>query len=123
MNLAISDGDPAATRPKPLLMDCRYAVVFHIDTTLCEIVRVCKRICLEENMRPSQNETSARKMPFLVSKREAAALLGVCVRSIDNYVAAKELPCRRLGRRVLIPYAALVRFVRQDHVAKREGEL
>ncbi|MBZ5689281.1 MAG: helix-turn-helix domain-containing protein [Acidobacteriia bacterium] len=74
-------------------------------------------------MRPSQNETSARKMPFLVSKREAAALLGVCVRSIDNYVAAKELPCRRLGRRVLIPYAALVRFVRQDHVAKREGEL
>lgn len=54
--------------------------------------------------------------PLLVSKRDAAALLGVCVRSIDNYIATKELPCRRLGKRVLIPYSALVAFARRDHL-------
>lgn len=54
--------------------------------------------------------------PLLVSKREAAALLSICVRSIDNYIAAKALPCRRLGKRVLIPYNALVAFARRDHL-------
>jgi hypothetical protein len=54
--------------------------------------------------------------PLLVSKRDAAAMLGVCVRSIDNYIAEKALPCRRLGRRVLIPYSALVTFARRDHL-------
>jgi excisionase family DNA binding protein len=58
--------------------------------------------------------------PLLVSKRDAAALLGVCLRSIDNYIAAKELPCRRLGKRVLIPYAALVAFARRDHLVAAE---
>jgi hypothetical protein len=43
-------------------------------------------------------------------------MLGVCVRSIDNYIAEKALPCRRLGRRVLIPYSALVTFARRDHL-------
>ena len=46
--------------------------------------------------------------PLLVSKRDAAALLSLCLRSIDNLIAAKQLPCRRIGKRVLIPYAALV---------------
>lgn len=56
--------------------------------------------------------------PLLVSKRDAATLLGVCLRSIDNYIAAKELPCRRLGKRVLIPYSALVAFARRDHLPR-----
>jgi excisionase family DNA binding protein len=64
--------------------------------------------------------TDQRKAPLLVSKREAAAMLGVCLRSIDNYVSAKELPCRRLGKRVLIPYAALVHFARHDHITETE---
>lgn len=55
------------------------------------------------------------RTPLLVSKRDAAALLGGCLRSIDNYIATKELPCRRLGKRVLIPYAAVVAFARRDH--------
>jgi excisionase family DNA binding protein len=57
-----------------------------------------------------------RTQPILVSKREAAALLGVCLRSIDNYIMANELPCRRFGRRVLIPYKALVVFASRDHL-------
>jgi excisionase family DNA binding protein len=54
--------------------------------------------------------------PLLVSKREAATLLGISVRSVDNFIARKELLCRRLGKRVLIPYSALVAFARRDHL-------
>jgi helix-turn-helix protein len=53
--------------------------------------------------------------PLLVSKRDAAALLSLCLRSIDNLIAGKQLPCRRIGKRVLIPYTALVAFARRDH--------
>jgi excisionase family DNA binding protein len=55
------------------------------------------------------------KTPLLVSKREAAALLGVCLRSVDNYITSKELPFRRLGKRILIPYSALQGFAKRDH--------
>jgi excisionase family DNA binding protein len=54
--------------------------------------------------------------PLLVSKRDAAALLSLCVRTVDNLIATKKLPARRVGRRVLIPYASLVQFARRDHV-------
>jgi hypothetical protein len=53
--------------------------------------------------------------PLLVSKRDAAALLSLCLRSIDKLIAGKQLPCRRIGKRVLIPYTALVAFARRDH--------
>jgi excisionase family DNA binding protein len=54
--------------------------------------------------------------PLLISKRDAAALLSLCLRSIDNLIARKQLPCRRIGKRVLIPYTALVAFARRDHL-------
>lgn len=54
--------------------------------------------------------------PLLVSKRDAAALLSLCLRSIDNLIAGKQLPCRRIGKRVLIQYSALVAFARRDHL-------
>jgi len=63
-----------------------------------------------------QKEAQRLPPPLLVSKRDAAALLSVCLRTIDNYIATKELPCRRLGKRVLIPYTALVAFARRDHL-------
>ena len=63
-----------------------------------------------------QGASQRFQVPLLVSKRDAAALLGICLRSVDNYIAAKQLPCRRLGKRVLIPYTALVAFSRRDHL-------
>jgi excisionase family DNA binding protein len=72
----------------------------------------------------TQQSTQANQRfqtPILVSKRDAASLLGVCLRSIDNYIATKELPCRRLGRRVLIPHSALVAFARHDHLPTSAG--
>lgn len=52
--------------------------------------------------------------PVLVSIREAADLLGVCPRTIQNLIAAKELPSRKIGRRRLVPFAALQALARRD---------
>jgi excisionase family DNA binding protein len=52
---------------------------------------------------------------ILASKREAARLLCLSVRTIDNLIRSKELTARRVGRRVLVPRAALEAFARRDH--------
>jgi len=62
-------------------------------------------------MRP-QPETD---QPILTSRQRAAALLGISVRSLDYLIAKNELPGRRVGRRVLVPYAALVAWCKHDH--------
>jgi len=68
------------------------------------------------SLRNTRHEWESEQTPLLVSKRDAAALLSLCVRTVDNLIATKKLPARRIGRRVLIPYAALVQFARRDHV-------
>ena len=40
-------------------------------------------------------------------KVEAAEMLGLCLRTIDNMIAAKELVARKIGRSVLVPARAL----------------
>jgi len=52
---------------------------------------------------------------MLLSKREAARMLSVSLRTVDNLIACRELPARRVGRRVLIPRRALEEFARRDH--------
>ncbi len=49
------------------------------------------------------------------TKTEAAFALGLCPRTIDNLIAAKELTARKIGRRVLIPASALRSLLRCDH--------
>lgn len=49
------------------------------------------------------------------TKAEAASALGLCLRTIDNLIAAKELTTRKIGRRVLIPASALRSLLRCDH--------
>jgi|HubBroStandDraft_6_1064221.scaffolds.fasta_scaffold1884135_1 excisionase family DNA binding protein len=51
---------------------------------------------------------------LLLSKREAAEALGCSVRTIENMVARKQLASRRLGKRRMIPYAALAQLAKQD---------
>jgi excisionase family DNA binding protein len=55
----------------------------------------------------------SQQTPLLVSKREAAALLSICVRTLDHLIGRKELPARKVGKRVLVPYSALVQFARR----------
>jgi excisionase family DNA binding protein len=53
-----------------------------------------------------------------LSKVEAAQMLGVSVRTVDRLIALKELPVRRLGRRVLILRNGLQNLLRSDHPTK-----
>jgi len=54
----------------------------------------------------------------LISKKEAANLLSLSVRSLEYLIQRRELPSRRVGRRVLIPRQALEYFARRDHQTK-----
>jgi excisionase family DNA binding protein len=57
---------------------------------------------------------------LLLSKREAAAMLGLCVRTVEKLISLKELPSRRIGRRCLIEKSALERFARRDHPTQQD---
>jgi excisionase family DNA binding protein len=52
-----------------------------------------------------------------VSVREAARLLSVSPRTIQNYITAKLLSARKIGRRTVIPVRALEAFLRTDHAS------
>jgi excisionase family DNA binding protein len=54
---------------------------------------------------------------ILVGRKEAARLLSVSLRSLDYLIARRELPARRVGRRVLIHRRALEQFAVRDHPA------
>lgn len=60
---------------------------------------------------------------LLVSKREAAAMLGVSIRTLENLIALRELPVRRVGRRCLIERQALERFVKRDHATRLQPKV
>lgn len=40
-------------------------------------------------------------------KQEAALILGICLRTIDNMIADKQLTARKIGRSVIIPVTAI----------------
>jgi len=65
--------------------------------------------------------TTPEVTKLLHTKAEAAAMLSVSLRTVDTLISLKELPVRRIRRRVLIPHAALVNFIRQDHLAEPEA--
>jgi excisionase family DNA binding protein len=52
---------------------------------------------------------------LLYDRRSAAEQLSISIRSLDYLVANKKLATRRIGKKVLIPRAELVRFARADH--------
>ena len=55
---------------------------------------------------------------LLVSKRQAAAMLGLSVRTLENLISLKELPVRRVGRRCLVERQALEKFAKRDHATR-----
>ena len=59
--------------------------------------------------------------PVFLSKKSISQLLGVSLRTIENLIAAGELPVRRVGRRVLIPRQALEEFTRRDHTTVKKA--
>jgi hypothetical protein len=52
---------------------------------------------------------------LLYGREEAARQLSLSPRSLDYYVASKQIQTRRKGSRVLIPHSELVRFAATNH--------
>lgn len=69
----------------------------------------------EKNMQANEITPANQQSRLLHSKKEAAQLLNLSLRTIDNLIAFKELNVRRIGRRVLIPHTAILSFIRTDH--------
>ena len=55
----------------------------------------------------------------LYTKREAAQLLSISLRSLDYLIFSQQLPARRIGRRVLVHRDSIEQFARRDHVSIR----
>jgi excisionase family DNA binding protein len=51
--------------------------------------------------------------PILVSKRDAARLLNLCVRTIEHLIRHRKLRAKRVGKRVLLLRQDLERFARE----------
>ena len=46
---------------------------------------------------------------------ESAYQLGISVRSLDYCIAKKEIAIRRVGKKILITHAELLKFTKKDH--------
>jgi len=51
---------------------------------------------------------------LLYTKRDCAQMLSMCVRTIDNLITSKQLPIRRIGRRVLVHRDVLFQFAKHQ---------
>ena len=56
---------------------------------------------------------------ILYTKREAAHLLSISLRSLDYLIFSQQLPARRIGRRVLLHRDSIEQFARRDHTSIR----
>lgn len=56
-------------------------------------------------------------VPFklLFSRKDAADVLSISVRSLDYFIADGEIETRKIGGRTLIPLSSLKQFARRDH--------
>ena len=68
------------------------------------------------------NQQTKTTKPILVNIREASALLGLSTRSIQNYIQIGALRSVKIGKRRLLPLAALEVFARRDHAVPARAE-
>lgn len=55
-----------------------------------------------------ETASDERPLPLLISRVEAARLMGISLRTLEKLIAAGEIPSRVLRRRRLIPREFLV---------------
>jgi excisionase family DNA binding protein len=73
-------------------------------------------VCTQARLRDSERMVT-QTQKLAVNTREAAQMLSVSPRTIQNYIAAKLLPARKIGRRTVISVKALEAFLRTDHAS------
>lgn len=52
---------------------------------------------------------------ILYDRKSAARALSISIRALDYLLQRGEFTTRRIGKKVLIPHAELIRFARGDH--------
>ncbi len=57
----------------------------------------------------------ARMDTLLLSKLEAARMLGLSVRSLEHLISRREIPTRRIGRSVLITRSVIESFAKAEN--------
>lgn len=72
------------------------------------------------NMDNLQTNNAQMAMPpalnkLQYSREEAAEMLGISLRTMDRLIAQKDIPVRRIGRRVLIGWDDLTRAAKKSH--------
>ncbi len=71
--------------------------------------------------KPPGRATIPTEDRLFVGRSEAAQMLSISCRALDYLIVKKQLNIRRIGSRVLIPMADLLRFSRSDHPARLVG--
>jgi excisionase family DNA binding protein len=51
--------------------------------------------------------------PLLLTQKQVALWLNISERTVRNLIRARKLPCKFIGRRCLIPAAAVEKFARK----------
>jgi excisionase family DNA binding protein len=59
---------------------------------------------------------------LLVSRRDAAAMLSISLRTLDKLVMEKSITVQKVGARVLVPRRALERFAEGRCASNSRGE-
>jgi excisionase family DNA binding protein len=59
---------------------------------------------------------------LLLSKHEAAWMLGISIRSLEHLISRKQIPTRKIGRRVLITRSAIESFAKAQNPDKTSDE-
>ena len=54
---------------------------------------------------------------MLYDRKQAARQLSISIRSLDYLIAGKKFDTRRIGKKVLVTHASLVRFSQGNHYA------
>ncbi len=67
---------------------------------------------MRENARMNQQNDDVERLA--VNVQHAAQMLDVSSRTIENYIRAKILPARKIGRRTVVPVSALRAFLNCD---------
>jgi excisionase family DNA binding protein len=60
------------------------------------------------------SEPKIVEKPLAVSLAEAAGMLAVSRRTVENYIRMRRLPARKLGRRTVVLLRDLENFLRRD---------
>ncbi len=65
-----------------------------------------------------QSQTDLQGLPssrLLYGRKEAARQLSISIRNLDYLIAARKFETLRIGKKVLIKHASLVRFAQGNH--------